>query len=157
MDTIYLPIVQFSDMEGFIGELQNQPVDHTVRVWPSNWRSGHDHVQTVWNAITCQATAVTSNGLPRSILTISLIVGTYQEIYGRPFGPVQERRKEIITDVLQPAQVMIEDFFLNKLPAVFRVAGGQIFTGLSGSQVQPAYWPDFDHIYAQLKEAGEPA
>ncbi|MCB8986720.1 MAG: hypothetical protein H6661_03100 [Ardenticatenaceae bacterium] len=153
MDILYLPIIQFSQMDDFINELQNQPVDQTVRVWPSNWRSGHDYVQIVWNAITCQATTVTTNGLPRNILTLSLIIGTYQESYGKAFGPVQERRKEIIAGVTQSAQVMIEDFLLNTLPAAFRVAGGQIFTGLNGNQIQPAYWTHFDHIYTELKNA----
>jgi hypothetical protein len=151
MEYLHFPIIQFTNMADFIGETQNRPCSETCYIWPAHWTSGHDHVQTAWHGVTCQFITQNRNAQSESIVTMSLVIGTYQIVYGKPFGPDAERRLEIIQKHAEDARIQVENHLLDNLYAAWRLSHGSIFTGLGGNQIQPAYWYGFDHIYEELR------
>lgn len=126
-------------MDAFKIELEHNSADNIIRVWPSSWATGHP-VRKFWRGITCQAI------LKNAIAHVNIIIGAYPEMYGRPFGPDADRRKEVIDSHEQSAQVLVEEYLTKRLPG-FRIADGEIWTGISGEGLHPVYWQNFKHIY----------
>lgn len=141
-------VIQFSSLEDFIQEMQAEDVP-VVRVWPAQFGRGtSNHPILMTKAVNIQAM---SNG---SVLSLVLVVGTYDELYGRPFGPNNERRQAIIAGRMETAVDEVKATIHEMLPDV-AIRPGQIHTGVETNHIQRAYWDNFEDTYKALKEASE--
>jgi len=136
-------VIQFADMAEFVDELRAMSVD-VVRVWPGTFAIGSEPCSR-YKVVNVQA----HDG--RQIITLACVVGVYQEIYGRPFGPTAERQQQIIADSMETAVQRVQAHLVDVLPGI-AVRTGQIHTGLKAQEVQRGYWDGFDGIYLALKE-----
>lgn len=155
-----LPVIQFSDVDDFIWETKNRPCDGTCRVWPGEWNwttSDKSPVAWMYKGVVAQALVLDPAGrVAISVVMLSVVIGCYQMIYGRPFGPEAERRQAIIQEYMQDAKKRLVDYFGDRLNANWRIAPGSIVTGLTGQEITNAYWDSYEDIYAKLrKEATE--
>jgi len=137
-------VIQFADMAEFIDELRAMQAA-VVRVWPGTFALGGQPA-TRYKVVNAQA----HDG--RQIATFACVVGVYQEIYGRPFGPTAERYKAILSDQMETAVQRVQDHLRQALPDI-TIRSGQIHTGLKAAEIQRGYWDGLDDIYQALKEA----
>jgi hypothetical protein len=139
-------VIQFSSLEDFIKEMQAEDVP-VVRIWPAQFgRGSANYPILMTKAVNVQAV---SNG---SILSLVLVVGTYDELYGRPFGPNNEHRQAVIAERMETAVDEVKAHIHELLPDV-NIRPGQIHTGLETNHIQRAYWDAFEDTYKALKEA----
>ncbi len=142
-----IPVIQFATLGEFLAEMAQRNSD-VVRVWLSEWGVGGGPVTRFFHGVTCQSILLSPQGHPSAIAQVNLVMGTYDTCYGKPFGPDSERRHEVIRahrdEAVDLVRVHISDLG-------FAVGDGNVFTGLSGNQIQPAYWARLDNIYEELK------
>ena len=139
-------VIQFSNFDEFIAELHAVQVD-TIRVWPGTYATGGGNYPA-WRYRMVNVQAIHTH----TILSITLILGGYDELHGRPFGQTAETHKRIIDDRLETAVDLVQTHLAGSLPGI-SIRPGQIHTGLAANELQPAYWTGFDAIYAELKAA----
>lgn len=147
-----IPVVQFSDLDAFVDELLAVG-SGCVRVWPAMWRRPQSHVDEVFRGVVCQA--VVDGAAGRCVVMISLALGTYQETYGRPFGPREEGRKRVLEARLEEALELVKALLVERLPAGIRIAPGMVHTGLKGSEIQAAFDKVFERVYVEVRGVGE--
>jgi len=154
MTMMMMPVVQFSSLDDFVDELWAGRFG-CVRVWPAAWQRGQGHVARVWRGVVCQAVLDDAWGRPHSVAMISLALGSYEEVQGRPFGPEEERRREVVEQWEKDGLLLVERWLVERLPAWARVARGMVFTGLRGSEIQTAFEEGFEMIYAEVRGVKE--
>ena len=152
--TMMMPIVQFSLLDDFVDELWMARYG-CVRVWPATWQRGQGHVARVWRGVVCQAVLDDEAGRPHSVAMVSLTLGSFEEVHGRPFGPDAERRREVVERWERDALLMVERWLVERLPLGTRVARGMVYTGLRGSEIQPAFDEGFEMVYTEVRGANE--
>ena len=136
-------VIQFADMAEFVDELRAIQAE-VVRVWPGTFAVGREPCAR-YKVVNAQA----HDG--RQVATLACVVGVYQEIYGRPFGPTAERQKDILAERMETAVTRVQDHLRQALPGI-AIRSGQIHTGLHSQDIQRGYWDGLDDIYRALKE-----
>lgn len=140
-------IIQFNSLDDFIAdfELTNESI---VRVWPGEYGSG-SNPGVRYHAIMVQA----ADTARHTILQTSLIIGSYQTMYHKPFGPTEEAVHDLIKAQQKAALSKVKGYLEQNLPDSVKIRpAGHIFTGLEGPGVSRAYWDGFDSIYDELKQ-----
>lgn len=139
-------IIQFNHLDDFIADFEftNEAI---VRVWLGEFGSGGDP-GVRYHAVMVQA----SDTAKYTILQASLVVGSYQTMYGNPFGPIEKSCYTLIKEWQDNALARVQIYLEQNLPAGVKLRPGHIYTGLEGPKVSRAYWDGFQTIYDELKQ-----
>lgn len=147
-------VLQHSEVDQFIHDLTANDYTDLVCVWPATFaRPTSPHSSRRYTAVTAQAIAAFPHAGP-VVIQVSALLGAYETVYSNPFGPSAERQAGIIEEELDTAVARLREHLQTCLPAL-DFSTGQVHTGLTGPDIQIAYWSGFDDIYARLKEAKE--
>lgn len=139
-------IIQFSDLDDFITEVTLTGID-VARVWLGQYSTGGSP-GVRYHTVMVQAI----DPAQHAILMTSLVIGSYQTLYGKPFGPTEEDCAFIVKNANEGALADVQSYLVSKLPDIV-LRSGNIFTGLDGLTIGKAYWSGFNAIYDALKKA----
>lgn len=144
-------VVQFSGLDQMLQEVRKEGID-AVRVWPGTFTVGSPARR--YEVVNVQAIGLAQGARwGGQILSTVLVIGAYEELYGRPFGPSSEARSRAINEHVKEAVKRVRDHVTKAMPAV-SVRSGHIHTGLSGRELQVTSWSGFKDIYDKIKEVG---
>lgn len=139
-------VIQFNSIDDFITEvaLVEAPV---ARAWLATWGSGGNpgirHQGVVVQAI---------DPAQGAVLTVSLMLGSYEVLNGQAFGPTAERCATVIREFQEEALEKVKSYLVQQLPDL-PIRGGSINTGLDGPSITRAGWDGFEQIYDELRLA----
>lgn len=141
-------VIQFSSLDHFCEEVRRQGLD-IVRVWSGGWSENGQYGGVAYRVVNAQAIDPSQG----AVLSISIHLGAYQQLYGKPFREKDERATELIEQYAGEVQALVESYINENAGVVIRP--GMIYTGLTGKDVQRATWNGLVHIYKALELAKE--
>lgn len=145
-------VIQFSNLADFVEEIHAGGID-VVRVWSGVSDTGAGgQPGSAFHYLNVQAIDPKTG----AILSAALFVGHFATIFGKPFGPTAERRREIIVREEPDAKELLIGYLEDELPGV-SIRPGAIYTGLGATRIQPAHWTTLEALHDLLAEVASDA
>lgn len=138
-------IVQFSELDELIDEVLEMDAPYgELFPLPPVFRviGGEIAVQTGAHNTATMSVAVHVRAVDHArstILSCMVVIGHYQKVMGRPFGPDQEKRADELWAKVAPTAKAIRDHIQDRVELA-NIGKGVLHLGLENSQIQPGTW-----------------